>query len=180
VKERTQRPGRDEHAEYFRKYVDAVPDGDVIEAFAAHGRTLAARLRSLPADRGAYRYAPGKWTVGEVLGHLIDTERVFAYRAIHIARGDGAPLPAMDQDAWALGSNAAARPLPDLVAEFEAVRASTLALYHGLDGAAWDRRGLSSGVPISVRALAWIAAGHGMHHDGVLVKAYGIPLRRSS
>ena len=151
---REKRPGRDEHSDYFRKYVDLVADGDVLAALANHGRTLTARLRALPPERGAFRYAAGKWTVGEVLGHLIDTERVFA---------------------WGLASNAGARALPDLVAEFEAVRASTVALLRGLPPDAWDRRGTSSGVPITVRALAWITAGHGIHHDGVLVRAYGLP-----
>jgi uncharacterized damage-inducible protein DinB len=175
---RDRRPAGDECSDYHRPYAAAPPDGDIVETLAAEGRSLAARLRSVPAAREPFRYAPGKWSIREVVGHIVDTERVFAYRAAAFGRGDPAPLPNMDQDAWALASNAADRPLRDLVEEFEAVRASTVALFRGLPAAAWDRRGSASGREVTVRALAWITAGHAMHHDGVLVREYGVPTSR--
>ena len=167
-------PARDECAEHYRAYIDAVPDGDIVETLVAQGRRMAARLRDTPADRGGFRYARGKWTVREVVGHLIDTERVFAYRAAHIARGDPAPLPDMDPDAWTKRSNAATRSLRDLTEEFEAVRASTVALFRGLEPGAWARRGSTGGREVTARVLAWVIAGHAIHHEEVLGKKYGL------
>ena len=172
--DRSRRPGAGEHHHFYSTYVDAVPDGDVVETLERHGAELAARLRAVPPDRERHRYAEGKWSVREVVGHVVDSERVFQGRIVHIARGDPAPLPDMDETLWAESSNAQDRPLSELVDELEAVRRSTVALLRGLPAAGWGRRGLASGREITVRALAWIAAGHAIHHEGVLRERYGV------
>lgn len=171
---RERRPGRDEHARLYDGYVEGVPDGDIVATLESQGGRLQALLAEVPAHRETSAYADGKWTVREVVGHVVDCERMFAYRALHLARRDPAPLPGMDQDVWAAGSNAASRSLGALARELRAVRAATVALLDGLDDDAWDRRGVASGWEVSVRALAWIAAGHAEHHLRILVERYGL------
>lgn len=168
------RPAPDEYADFYAGYVDAAPDGDVVTTLERHGAELVALLRAVPAEREDHPYAPGKWSVREIALHLADSERVFQYRAVHIARGDPAPLPDMDQDAWARGADVGARTLADLADELAAVRASTVTLFRGLPDAAWERRGMASTHEVSVRALAWMTAGHGIHHGRVLVERYGL------
>lgn len=172
--DRRVRPAADEHARFYDGYVERVPDGDVVATLEDGGRALCALLETVPAAGETHAYAAGKWTVREVVGHVVDTERMFGYRAVHIARGDPAPLPDMDEKVWAAGSNAAERPLPALVDELRAVRAATVALFRGLDAGAWERRGVASNREVSVRALAWIAAGHAEHHRRILEERYGV------
>lgn len=173
---RARRPGPEEyHVPFYGGYVDAVGDGDVVESMERQGRAVVELLLSVPEDRETHRYEPDKWSVREVVGHLVDSERVFQYRAAHIARRDPAPLPGMDQEAWAAASRAHERPVVELAAEFAAVRAASLGLFAGLDRAAWDRAGTASDRRVSVRALAWMIVGHVEHHRRGLRERYGVP-----
>jgi hypothetical protein len=170
----SRRPGADEHARFYDSYLEQVPDGDVTLTLERQGGELVALLGTMRADRETYAYEEGKWSVREVVGHLVDCERMFAYRALHIARGDPAPLPDMDEKLWAGSSNAAGRSLGDLVDELAAVRRATITLLRGLAPEAWARRGVASEREVTVRALAWIAAGHAAHHQAILVDRYGL------
>jgi hypothetical protein len=121
-------------------------------------------LRAIPASGTDAPAAPGKWSLKQVVCHINDTERIFAYRALRIARGDQTPLPGFEQDPYVSAADANARSWSDHIAEFEAVRAATLALFRGLPAPAWTRSGTASGNTLSVRAVAYIIAGHLIHH----------------
>lgn len=165
------RPAPGEYAPFYETYVGKVPaDADVLELLASDHARSAELLRQ--ARDETFRYAEGKWSIREVVGHLIDSERVFSFRAAQFARGDATPLPGMDQEVWAAGSNAGERSLAELLAEWEAVRRATLALFQGLPEEAWDRRGVASGAEITVRALAAVILGHERHHRHVLRQRY--------
>lgn len=165
------RPAPEEYAPFYETYVGKIPpDADVLQLLASDHARSEELLRS--ADDETFRYAEGKWSVREVVGHLIDAERVFSFRAAHFARGDGAELPGMDQEIWAAGSNADDRPLQELLTEWAAVRRSTLALFRGLPENAWDRRGVASGAEMTVRAMAAVILGHERHHRQVLRQRY--------
>jgi len=170
----TIRPDAGEFAPYYGTYVGAVPDGDITRTLAQQGEAFLARLKHLSEEQAAFAYAPGKWTVKEVVCHITDAERIFAYRALRIARGDATPLASFDENAYAASCGAKDRPLETLLGEFAAVRAATLALLRALPEAAWTRRGTASGKEISVRGLAWIITGHAMHHASVLRERYGV------
>ena len=166
------RPEAGEYPSYFEGYISLVPEGDVVELLARQIEETTALLRSLPESRGGYRYEPGKWSVKELIGHMSDGERVFAYRALCIARGDTASLPGMDQDTYVAGANFDARTVADLTDELEQVRRATLALFRPMDETAWLRRGTANNSPVSVRALAHVCAGHVLHHLQVLRTRY--------
>jgi hypothetical protein len=169
----TSRPGADEYAAAFAGYVAAIGDDeDVLAVLAAQLDQVLTLLGSVPASRGDHRYAPGKWSLKEVVGHLSDTERVWAYRALRIARGDSTPLPGFDDQAWIAELGAADLLLADMVSEWAHVRRSTLALFRHLPPAAWQRRGTAGDQPASVRALAYVIAGHTRHHLEVVEARY--------
>ena len=168
----TKRPAPDEFAPYYGRYIERVPSGHIVDFLRSHAGTFGALLAQIPRDRESYAYAPGKWTIRELVLHVIDTERVMAYRALSIGRGDQTPLPGFDENVWAPESGANARPLTDLIAEFAAVRGATIALLNGLPAAAWSRRGTASNNPVSTRGLAYIIAGHAVHHEGILRERY--------
>ena len=167
-----QRPNADEHAPYFSKYISLVPDGDVRDHLRQQAQEMVAMLGAVADALAARAYAPGKWTLKEALLHLIDTERVFAYRLLRIARGDTTPLPGFEQDDWVPQSGANARSVQSLLDEYSAVRAATLHLIDAVDPAAWLRRGTAGGNPVSARALAYMCAGHDRHHQGVFRERY--------
>jgi len=168
----THRPDPSEFAPYYGKYVGLVPDGSVVDSLETQIRETSALLRSVPDARAHHRYAPGKWSVKEVVGHLADSERVFAYRALRFSRNDDTPLQSFDENRYAASAGFDARPLEDIASEYAAVRQATLALFRGLSDEAWLRRGIASENPVSVRALAWIIAGHELHHRKILVERY--------
>jgi hypothetical protein len=169
----TPRPGAEEYAPAFADYVSRIADDeDIVAVLASQIDQFLARLHAIPELRGEYRYAPGKWSLKEVIGHLSDTERVFAYRALRIGRGDTTPLPSFDDQAYVAEVLAGERTVADLAAEWGHVRRATLALFAHLPAAAWQRRGTASDQPISVRALAYIIAGHVRHHVEVLEARY--------
>ena len=166
------RPPAAEYKPYFGTYIDKVPDGDVIAALEAGIATTRKLLASVSEERAGFRYAPGKWSVKEVLGHMSDTERIFTYRLLAFARGDVTPLPGFDENAYTPAQESDRVPFAWLLDEFVAVRAATLALLKVLPPAAWARVGVASGHPLSARASAWIIAGHEIHHRAVLEARY--------
>jgi len=168
-------PAADEYGAFYADYVARVPPGaDLLELLARQREQTLARFAVVPESRGGYRYGPGKWSVKEVLAHLCDVERIMAYRALRIGRGDGTPLPGFDENAYAPLSGADAQPLAELAGEWGDVRRATLSLFRHLPPEAWTRRGIASGLPVSVRALGYIIAGHEHHHLEVLGERYGL------
>jgi uncharacterized damage-inducible protein DinB len=167
-----QRPGTGDHVEYYGKYVKLVPDGDIIAILATQLEDTLVPIRELTEEQARFAYAPGKWSVKEVLGHMADCERIFAYRALRIARADTTPLPSFDENAYTRAGRFDERPLASLVAELHAVRRATVALFAGLPPAAWQRAGTASDNRITVRGCAWIIAGHELHHRNVLAQNY--------
>jgi hypothetical protein len=167
-----QRPDSTEHAPYYGKYIGLVPESDILAAMEAQLDATLAYLRGLPPEAGALRYAPGKWNVSEVVGHLIDTERVFAQRALFFARRAPGALPGMDQDEWNAASGHAAAGLRELISEFEHTRRSNVLFFRHLGPAAWSLRGTASNVEFTVRALAFMMVGHERHHLGILRERY--------
>lgn len=166
------RPDASEYPAFYAGYIAGVPDGNLLEALRRQGRDTAAFLASVPPGRHDHAYAPGKWTLKEVVQHMADAERIFSYRALRFARGDETPLPGFDEQVYAPASGAGSRTLADLAAELAAIRTATLALLEHLPAEAPARRGISNGNPISVRALAWIIAGHERHHLRILRERY--------
>ena len=166
------RPAADEHVSYYGKYIALVPEADAVSALERQLDDMMPFLRGLGEAQGSLRYAPGKWSVKEVLGHLIDSERVFAYRALRFARADQTPLAGFDENTYVPAARFDRLPLASLVDELESVRKANLGLFRALDDAAWPRRGIANGNEVSVRALAFIIAGHGRHHVGILRERY--------
>ncbi len=169
---RRQRPEAADYNEYYRKYVDLVADGDIVATLSDQWAETEALLSSVPTEKEQYRYAPGKWSVREVVGHLIDVERLFAFRSLWIARAAEGEQWGMEQDEWVTTSKADARSLADLTAEWGTLRASNVQLFRSYDDEAWLRVGVASGVDVRVRALPWIIAGHELHHRGLLARDY--------
>lgn len=154
-------------------YVGKVRDGeDLLALLDSQLDELRSAFGRWPEARGAYRYAPGKWSVKELVCHLSDTERIFCYRALRFARNDATPLPSFDENAYASEMHADERPLADLMDELLDVRRATLSFFRGLWAGAWTRRGTASGKEVSVRALAYAIAGHARHHLEVLAERY--------
>src|SRR2546423_9977909 len=158
------RPADDEYLPYYGRYIQRVPDGDVLSTLSRQIRETLALFRGLPESVASYRYAPDKWSVNEMVGHMIDTERIFAYRALRFARADATPLAGYEQDDYARNSTFNAYPLSELADELENVRRSTVYLFRHMDDEAWARRGVANNAEVSVRALAYIIAGHELHH----------------
>jgi uncharacterized damage-inducible protein DinB len=165
-------PGRSEAADYYFTYIDAVPPGDIRRILAEQARDVLTVLRRVPDEQSLHRYAPGKWSIREVVSHINDSERVFSFRAFWFARGFTSPMPSYDQDAGLPFAAAGARRWANHLDEFAAVRAATVALFDSLPDDAWDRRGIASEMSVSVRALAFICAGHVAHHLGLLRSRY--------
>jgi hypothetical protein len=166
------RPGADEYLPYYETYVRLVPDGDIVALLESQIKETRELVGKIPDSRGTFRYASGKWSVNEIMGHLIDAERMFANRALRFARGDKTPLPGFEQDDYVAGAGFDSYPLSELLAEFEAVRKDTCFLLRHLTDEATTRRGVANGAEISVRALAYIAAGHELHHRAVIRDKY--------
>ena len=166
------RPGSDEYAPYYDTYISKVPNQDLLQLLKEQIEETCRLLSKVPESGADAAYAPGKWTIKEVAGHMVDTERIMAYRLLRVARGDATPLPGFEQDDYVRGAGFQARTLASLIEEFRLARASTLALLQGLDGATLTRRGVADGKPVSARALAYIIAGHERHHVGILRQQY--------
>jgi hypothetical protein len=159
-----ERPGRGEIADYYFTYIDQVPDGDIRVILRDQVSEVLALLGGLSEDRSRYRYAPEKWSIRDVAGHVNDCERLFTYRAFWFARALETPLPTFDQDVASAHAAADARTLASHLDEFRAIRAASLALFDHMTDEGWARRGVASGNPMSVRGLAYVTAGHVAHH----------------
>jgi hypothetical protein len=165
-------PDHTESADYYFTYISKVPAGDIREILEAQGAATLSLFRSISEERSLHRYAPGKWTIREVASHINDTERMFVFRAFWFARELGGELPSFDQDIAVARSGADGRSWRNHVDEFATVRAATLSFWTSLPDDAWTRRGIASGNPFTVRALAWITAGHVAHHVALLRERY--------
>lgn len=166
------RPEPSEFAPAFAAYVGKVPELDPLPVLESQPGELRARLAVVTPDRETYRYAPGKWSLRELVGHLIDSERVMAFRALAFARGEQAPLPGFDEDEYARHAGSDSRPLADLMDELDAVRRGNVLLFRSLPEEAWSRVGIANDTAITVRALAFVIAGHLRHHLEVLESRY--------
>jgi hypothetical protein len=168
------RPVQNEYDSYYHRYISLVPEEDVLIALDQQLSETLILLRSLTEQHGTFRYESNKWSVKEVLGHLIDTERIMSYRALRIARNDRTPIPGFEQDDYVRNGDFDKRSVSNLGREFEQVRRATISLFRNLEPEAWERKGIANNVEISVRALAYIIAGHELHHKAILKDRYGL------
>jgi len=166
------RPNSTEYAPHFDKYISLVPEGEIVVTLGKQIESTLSLIRGLSEGQGDLRYAPGKWSVKEVVGHLIDSERIFAYRALRFARNDATPLSGFDENSYVANADFSSRDLADLAEEFEYTRKSNIYLFKHLDGDSWLRRGAANENEISARALAYSIAGHELHHVGILRSRY--------
>ncbi len=167
----TDRPTSHEYAPFYQAYVERVPSGDIVQILTHQLADTVSFLRTIETH-ASHRYAEGKWSVKEVVGHLIDAERIFAYRALRIARADKTALPGYDENAYMHSARFQARDYGDLVDELNCVREANLFFYRTLNDAEWNRVGIADGQRVSVRALAYISAGHELHHLYILRTRY--------
>ena len=169
-----QRPAPSEHIPYYERYIALVPEGNILEVLESQLADLRALVEAVPEERAGHRYAPGKWSIREVMGHLADTERILAYRAFSIARGETQPLNGYEPEQYSVQGEAERTSLRDLFQEFEHVRRGTIAMLRRLSAEAWRRVGTASDSAISVRALAYVMAGHVPHHLRIVREQYGV------
>ena len=168
-----QRPATADFAEHYRTYVEQVPAGHIVATLELQIEDTLALLRGpAVAARADDAYAPGKWTIKQVVGHIADAERIFTTRALRFARHDPTPLPSFDENAYVEHGGFEDRPLAGLVDDLAAVRHATIRLFRSFAADTWDRRGIASGKEITPRALAWITAGHELHHRRILETRY--------
>jgi hypothetical protein len=168
------RPDNSEHPAYFSRYIDLVPQGSVVQLLQEEFERTTALLSILTPQQAQHRYAPGKWSVTEVIGHICDMERLFAYRALHAARQDPSPIPGIDQDVWMEQTNFASRALPDLLDEWRGVRLASSSLFSNLSAEAWGYRAKVEQNPMTPRACAYIIVGHPTYHLQKLKERYGV------
>jgi hypothetical protein len=166
------RPRAEEYGNYWDRYIGLIADDDIIAVLESQRESTLGLLGGIPEARSAFRYEAGKWSIKELVGHVIDTERIIGYRALRFARNDRTELPGFDQDSFAANANYNNLSLALIANEFDIVRRSTLALFRQFDEAAWNRRGIANRNEASVRALAFIVAGHERHHMEVLKTRY--------
>jgi len=172
TKTKITRPEAGEYAPYYEHYIGLVTDPDPLHLMKRQVMDLQALLAEVPPEKEDYRYAEGKWTIKEVVGHITDSERVFAYRALRIARNDKTPLPGFEQDDYVANGNFNQRSLPDLAREYALVREASNALFRSFSEEQLLRSGTANNMPVSVRALLYIIAGHQVHHEQVLKQKY--------
>lgn len=166
------RPDSTEFPSYAAAYVNLVPHGDILAILAAQPDSATALLKGISEETAMRAYAPGKWTVKQVIGHVTDTERIFGYRALRIARGDSTPLEGFEQDDYVREAGSTERSMADLLEEFRVVRLGSQMLYRGLPQEAWLRRGVANKHEVTVRGLAFLTAGHAEHHLRILREKY--------
>jgi hypothetical protein len=166
------KPAPGDYAPYSEQYILLVSGDDILDTLKIQLKQTATLFSGRSERDGNFRYAPDKWSVKEVLGHVADAERIFAYRAMRIARGDQTPLAGFEQDDYVRGARFGTRKLADLVEEYADVRQASLALFRSLDEEAWQRRGVANNNPVTVLALAFLIAGHELHHRKILEERY--------
>lgn len=169
---RSVRPEADEFTSYYQRYVDRVPEGDVVRTLDEQIIETLAMLASVPEERGNFRYAEGKWSLRQVVGHMCDVERIFVYRATRFARNDRTELPGFDENEYVANARFDDRTIASLADELEAVRWASVAFFDSLSDDELMRRGVANNAPVTVRALAWITAGHERHHAEILRTRY--------
>ena len=168
----TTRPASSEYAPFYAGYVALVPNGNIIDNLSSQLNETKSLLGSISEDQGSLRYAVGKWSVKELIGHIIDSERVFGYRALRFARGDQTPLSGFDQDVFMKHATFDSYKIGELSEEYEQVRRGHVSLYRRFGEEAWQRQGVVNENEVSVRALAYIMAGHELHHLNILRSRY--------
>lgn len=168
----TTKPQAGEFAPFYQGYIDKVPEGDILQTLEDSREQMIAFMQTLPTEKWLHRYEPGKWSIKEMIVHLADAERVFAYRAMCIARNEQNPLPGFDHNAYVPESRADKRSIASIIGEYNAVREASLQLYANLEEDVWMRVGNANGAPVSVRAFAFITAGHEMHHLSIIKERY--------
>jgi uncharacterized damage-inducible protein DinB len=166
------RPAKGDYGEYYQKYIDLVKGDDIFRILVEQNMDSQNVLNSFSESKGNYKYAEGKWTVKEVIGHMMDVERIFAYRALCIARGETNPLPGMDQDMYVSNGNFNKRQLFDLNYEYRLLRESNILLFGGFDKSVLQKKGTASGYEVTVLALMFMTVGHEKHHLNVLMERY--------
>ena len=166
------RPQTGEYATYYGRYIDLATEDDIVAALDAQSHETATLLGGISEEQAAHRYEPEKWSVKQLVGHVIDAERIFAYRALCFARDDATPLPGFEQDPYVANAASDDRPIADLAEEFGVVRKANVMMLRALPSEAWDRVGTASDNPISVRALAFAILGHERHHMRILRERY--------
>lgn len=166
------RPETNEYAPYYGGYISQISGENVLEALETQIEQLQQMLAGVPEEKGRFAYAPGKWTLKEALSHLIDCERVFAYRIFRISRGDRTPIEGFDQDEYIATSNANERTFANLIDELSLERKANLIMLENISDADSALMGTASGKPVSVRALTYIMAGHITHHSKILAERY--------
>ena len=169
-----ERPRVGTYGAYYQQYIDLVPDGDLRRLLPVIFDADFRAMRTITPAQELYRYAPGKWSIREMVGHMCDTERVFSYRAMCIARGDTTPLPSFDENIYASVARYDDIPLEQILGELMAVHAGTILLFENMSDAAWNRVGTASGMPVGVRSLAYLCAGHELHHMNILKERYDV------
>lgn len=172
LEEMINRPEKEEYAPYYLPYVNAVPEGDIMAILTKQLEDTKHLLRNVTDEQGEFRYASGKWTIKEVVGHMIDTERIMAYRLLCIARGETVSLPGFDESLYVANSSFNGQSFEQLLEHFSVVRKSTLLLMNSINADAWLREGLANNTGMSARAVAFIIAGHAMHHCRIIKERY--------
>ncbi|MGI8812501.1 MAG: DinB family protein [Pyrinomonadaceae bacterium] len=168
------KPGPQEYDAYYERYISLVTNTDVVADLARQPAELREGFGKFGDEQGTFAYSEGKWSVKEVLGHIIDGERMFAYRAFRISRGDTTPIEGFEQDGYIENARANERTMDDLLDEFELLRLANVIFFKNLIDADWRRKGTASGLGISVAALAYIMAGHVTHHVNILAERYTV------
>ncbi|HLW85177.1 MAG TPA: DinB family protein [Candidatus Sulfotelmatobacter sp.] len=166
------RPQPGEYAPYYDRYISLIAENDILSTLDQQRRETMLLLCGLSEADGDFRYAPEKWSAKEVLGHVCDTERVFSYRALRVARGDATPMEGFEQDDYVRNGPFVGHPIAEVIEDYIAVRRATLSLFRNLDEAAWSRRGIANKSEVTVRALAYTMAGHELHHRRILAEKY--------
>ena len=166
------RPSQNEYPDYFSRYVDLVSGEEIQDILLRQQTKTEDLLSGISEEKAGFRYAPGKWSIREVAGHIIDTERIFSYRALRFARSDSTDLSPFDENAYVEAADFDTRTLPDIIREYQTVREATRALFRSFNNAVLLRQGSSNGRMFSVRAIGWIIAGHEWHHYQAIRKMY--------
>jgi uncharacterized damage-inducible protein DinB len=166
------RPQAGEYAPYYERYISLIQENDILATLDRQRREMVLLLSGLSEEQGDFRYAPDKWSAKEVLGHVCDTERIFAYRALRISRGDTTPMEGFEQDDYVKNGPFARHVIAEVIEDYIAVRRATISLLRSLEEAAWSRRGVANKNEVTVRAIAYTIAGHEVHHRGILEEKY--------
>jgi hypothetical protein len=166
------RPKPDEFLPYYGTYINRVPDGDIVDTLSRQITETIAFFKSIPESKVDYQYAPGKWTIRQIMGHLSDGERVFQYRAFRFSRADATPVPGFEENDYVANAPFARVSMEKLIAEFEYLRRASIYMFSNLDAEAMGRVGVANGNPVSVRAIAFIMAGHELHHIQIVKDRY--------